>query len=206
MERKGPALIEALDQSRSFGFLGPGPVERHVEHALALGSVAGEPHDLALDLGAGGGVPGLVLIEQWPESRWVLLDASERRTAFLAEAVRRLGAEGRVRVVRERAERCGRDPGHREAYELVVARSFGPPAGTAECAAALVRVGGRVVVSEPPESSAEDRWPSQPLRKLGLERRIVRVEQFSFALLDKIGHCPDEVPRREGLVGKRPLF
>src|SRR3546814_9312392 len=79
-----------------------------------------------------------------------------KRCAFLREAVEALGADERVEVVEGRAEEIGRGE-MRRVVDAVIARSFGPPAATAECAAPLLRAGGLLVVSEPPE--ALDRWP-----------------------------------------------
>jgi hypothetical protein len=108
----------------------------------------------ALDLGSGGGLPGLVLVSAWPTTDWCLLDANQRRTEFLQEAVDELGLAGRVTVRRGRAEDLAHDPSLRGTFDLVVARSFGKPAVTAECAAGFLAVGGSLVVSEPPASSA----------------------------------------------------
>ena len=120
-----------------------------------------------LDLGAGGGVPGLVIAAAWPEVHWTLLDVQQRRVRFLAETVEGLGLGRRVEVVGERAELFGRRESSRAHFAVVVARGFGSPSATAEMAAPLVRVGGAVLVSEPPGAAGE-RWPSGPLRKLGL--------------------------------------
>jgi 16S rRNA (guanine527-N7)-methyltransferase len=148
-------VIPALHRSRQLGFLGPGPVEAHIDHAEALAQAAARQFDptgggLVLDLGTGGGVPGLVLAGLWPDCRFVLLDANRRRTSFLAEVVRDLDWSDRVGVVCERAEVAGRDAGLRAAADLVVARSFAPPAVTAECAAPFLNVGGVLVVADPP--------------------------------------------------------
>jgi 16S rRNA (guanine527-N7)-methyltransferase len=115
-----------------------------------------------------------------------------------------------VQVLQMRAEEVGRDPELRGSQNLVVARSFGPPAVVAECAAPLLRLGGLLVVSEPP-SGAEDegqvsRWPAGPLRELGLEQRGVWEEEFRFQALTLIEACPGRYPRRPGLPAKRPLF
>ena len=79
----------ALLAAREFGFLGPGPIERHLLHAqgfvdLAKSQVQNTEQPRVLDLGSGGGLPGLVLADQWPEATLVLLDANQRRTDFLA--------------------------------------------------------------------------------------------------------------------------
>jgi 16S rRNA (guanine527-N7)-methyltransferase len=160
----------------------------------------------ALDLGSGGGLPGLVLAVADPSMRWTLLDARERSVAFLSEAVAELGLGHRVRVVLGRAEEVGRDPEHRGRYGLVVARGFGPPAVTAECAAALLEVGGHLVVSEPPGSRGE-RWPEEPLAALGMcWKSIVRRSAGSVAVLEQVGPAPTRFPRRTGVPAKRPLF
>jgi 16S rRNA (guanine527-N7)-methyltransferase len=127
------------------------------------------PHQV-LDLGSGGGLPGLVLARHWPDSRVVLLDASEQRTAFLAEAVDRLAWRERVRVLRGRAELLAHEDEWRNAFDLVVARSFGPPAVVAECAAGFLAVGGVLIVSEPPATpESAGRWDhADELATLGL--------------------------------------
>ena len=151
-------LTDLLEEARQRGFLGPGPVEPHLDHARAFAVAAGAPPARAADLGAGGGLPGLVLAaEFWPDAKWVFVDAQQKRTEFLREAVEDLGLDDRVHVLTERAELVGQDLDHRGTYDLVVSRSFGPPAVTIECAAPLLRVGGAFVVSEPPLAGGRDR-------------------------------------------------
>ena len=82
----------------------------------------------------------------------MLLEANERRSAFLKRAVDRLALSDRVSVLQERAEICGRDPEWRASFDGAIARSFGRPAVLAECTAPLLKVGAWVVVSEPPSS------------------------------------------------------
>lgn len=200
-------LETVLEEARALGFLGPGPVAGHIEHATGFLRAVGEPPpDRVVDLGSGGGLPGLVLARAWPGTLVVLLDSNQRRTAFLARAVRSLGLDGRVVVEHRRAEEAGRDPEWRGRADLVVARSFGPPAVTAECAAPLLAVGGRLVVSEPPDGFTH-RWPEGALSGLGL-CPIGRLEQaFSrFQVLRQESPCPEAYPRRVGVPAKRPLF
>ena len=151
-------------------------------------------------------MPGLVLAVVFPATRWLLVDAAQRRTAFLREAVDSLGLAGTVDVLTMRAEELGRLPDHRGRYQLAVARGFGQPAVTAECAAPLVEVGGRVVVSEPPEERPE-RWPVEGLAHLGLApASVVRAAGASFQVLVQDVPCPERYPRRVGVPEKRPLF
>jgi 16S rRNA (guanine527-N7)-methyltransferase len=108
--------------------------------------------------------------------------------------------------VHGRAEVLGRDGAHRGRYRLVTARGFGPPAATTECAAPLLEVGGRLIVSEPPGTAGE-RWPAGPLAQLGLTlARVVATRAAGFAVLEQVAPCPAEYPRRAGIPVKRPLF
>jgi 16S rRNA (guanine527-N7)-methyltransferase len=146
----------------------------------------------------------LVLAAHWPESSWLLIEAGQQRAAFLRRTVVALGWETRVVVAATRVEEVGRGP-ERAAMELVTARSFGPPAVTAECGAPLLQPGGRLIVSEPPEGSAP-RWPAGPLEALGLmPRRLVHGEA-SYMVLVQVTRSPDRFPRRTGVPAKRPLF
>ena len=209
------ALVAVLEESQSQGFLGPGPVETHLDHArgFAASAAVGAPHRL-LDLGSGGGVPGLVLATlDWPSAEVVLLDAGERRCVFLAWAVDELGLAPRVAVRRARAEEAGREATLRGEFDLVVARSFASPAVTAECAAPFLRVGGKLVVSEPPEDDDADastprvaRWPEEGLAEVGLRPLARWTSPFVYQALEQVVPCADRYPRRTGIPAKRPLF
>jgi 16S rRNA (guanine527-N7)-methyltransferase len=132
----------------------------------------------------------------------VLLDANARRGAFLEQVVAHLRLADRVTVVVERAERAARDAAWRGTFDLVVARSFGPPAVTAECASGFLRVGGQLVVSEPP-TDAGDRWPEGSLGELGL---VDRARRGSVRVLEQASRVSERFPRRVGIPAKRPLW
>lgn len=208
------AVVAVLEESQSQGFLGPGPIETHLDHArgFAASPSVGKPRRL-LDLGSGGGVPGLVLATlAWPAAEVVLLDAGGRRCAFLAWAVDELVLAPRVTVRRARAEEAGRDGALRGKFDLVVARSFASPAVTAECAAPFLQVGGRLVVSEPPEADdagsepRAGRWPADALAEVGLRPLARWTSPFVYQSLEQVVPCPDRYPRRTGVPTKRPLF
>jgi 16S rRNA (guanine527-N7)-methyltransferase len=208
-----PAAVKAqLQRSAELDFLGTMPIDDQIHHALGFvwtveDELGNSPRSV-VDLGTGGGLPGLVLIACWPDASFVLLDANQRRTDFLAEEIEQSGQGDRVSVVRARAEEAGRADELRERAELVVARSFGAPATTAECASPLVAVGGRVVVSEPPAEGIADRWDPEGLAQLGLERSGSHRyrDRFGYQVLLKVGLCEDRYPRRVGVPAKRPLF
>ncbi len=206
-------LVAVLERSQELGFLGPGPVTDHIERALhavdvILPLAPDEPGRAVhiMDLGSGGGLPGLPLCLALPASwHWILLDGSVTRTRFLAEAVEELDLAGRVTVVTARAEEAGRRADLRGSLDLVVARSFGAPAVTAECSAGFLRPAGHLVVAEPPGGDPT-RWPVEGLAPLGLEPVVLHQGPTTFQVIAARTPCPDRYPRRVGVPAKRPLF
>jgi 16S rRNA (guanine527-N7)-methyltransferase len=205
-------LLEVLERSRGLGFLGPGSVRVHVDHAAGFAAGVAAPGRF-LDLGSGGGVPGLVLAQRWPGSRVVLLDSRQRRCDFLTDAVRTLGMADRVAVECGRAEEGARRADLRGRFDLVTARAFGPPAVTAECGAPFLHVGATLVVSEPPQddcglgaTAGAERWPPDGLARLGLAVGRSWVERYRYQALELVEPCPSRYPRKPGIPAKRPLF
>jgi 16S rRNA (guanine527-N7)-methyltransferase len=204
------SLLAVLERARTLGFLGPGPVAAHLEHAAGFVASAeatlGRQPLTALDLGSGGGIPGLILAERWPGAAITLVESSRKRSEHLETAVMALGWSRQLTVLRERAEVVARDAAYREQLEVVTARGFAEPAATAEIAAGLVKVGGVLVVSEPPDERAE-RWPPAGLEALGFGvAQFVEQPVGHFVVLVKISTTANDVPRGVGRPAKRPRW
>ena len=199
-------LREVLTESRRLGFLGPGPIDDHIVHATGFLPLVGTATEV-LDLGSGGGLPGLVLLTELEEASLVLLDASTRRCDFLRWAVERLGCADRATVRCGRAEQLAHDPDLRGRFPVVVARSFGAPAVTAECAVGFLSgPGSRLLVSEPPDA-VEGRWPAEGLDTLGLRPGArEQVGRTTVQVVELVSMPPSTVPRRVGVPAKRPRF
>lgn len=204
-------LAALLERARELGFLGPGDPAVHRAHAAAFVAAwdaerARAPASVC-DLGAGGGVPGLVLALHWADARIVLLEAAQRRCAFLEEAVVALGLTATTSVAEGRAESLARTLDLEGAFELVTARSFGPPAVAAECAARLLAPGGVLLVAEPPDGAeTATRWPEDGLAALGLGPARPTATIRRLVVIERVRACPDRYPRRVGVPSKRPLF
>jgi 16S rRNA (guanine527-N7)-methyltransferase len=164
-----------------------------------------------LDLGSGGGVPGLVLARCWATADATLLDSSHRKCGFLEHAVVELELDDRVNVRCGRAETLGRAPDLRGRIDLVVARGFGSPAVTAECAVGFLRSGGRLAVTEPPpgssRSQARQRWPAETLDELGFgPARVIRSGSMGVAIMTAQREPDERWPRANGRPTKSPLW
>ena len=172
----------------------------HLDDALAAAElVRGGP---VVDVGSGGGSPGIPLAAARPELRVDLLEAQRRKCAFLASAAE---AFSNVRVVCARAEEHGRGEG-REAYGTAVAQALAPPPVALEWCLPLVRVGGRVIllVGEVDRDRAAavaeavgGGAPETIALPGGTRRRLL--------LVAKVRPTPERFPRRPGAARKRPL-
>ena len=195
-------LDEVLADAVRLGFLSPDPAIPHRTHAEGFLRWLDGPGTV-VDLGTGGGVPGLVIAWTMPDRPVVCMEARARRAAFLRAATARLGLE-QVTVVARRAETATELHG---AAAAVTARGFGPPSAVAECAVPFLVPGGRIVVSDPPGGGDADcRWPEDGLRFLGLAVDELAVGPPAFAVLRRVGSPELPLPRGPGMAHRSPLF
>jgi 16S rRNA (guanine527-N7)-methyltransferase len=147
-------LIEALAASQRLGILGAAPVADVIDHSEAFVGALGEVTGTIVDLGSGGGVPGLVIAWRRADLHLVLVDRRATRTDHLHRLVARLDLGGRVTVLTAEARALPRllpRP-----VDAVVSRGFGTPAEVVGATLPILAVGGLLVVSEPP--AGPDRW------------------------------------------------
>lgn len=172
----------------------------HVEDALAAAGLVTEGP--VVDVGSGGGSPGLPLAAAHPELEFSLLEATERKCAFL-----RVHAAGfpNVRVINGRAEDVGRGEG-RDAFATAVARALAHPPVAVEWCLPLVRPGGTLILYT--SLSVEDavaRAAQALAGELVEVRPVAGAEQKALAVVRKVDATPERFPRRPGVARKRPL-
>lgn len=174
-------------------------------------------HDIAdgervADIGSGGGFPGLVLAAARPRAICTLVESVGKRAAFLELAARDLGLHN-VSVLALRAEQAGRDPAHRETYDLVVSRAVAPLPVLFEYCLPLARVGGHAIFHKGPGVMEELAESDRALETLA--GRIATTRSLSLPLgmgervlvvVDKLAPTPARYPRRAGVPSKRPLL
>ena len=163
-----------------------------------------------VDLGSGGGVPGLVLALARPEQRWVLVDSVRKKADAMRDFAAALGVDN-VEVVAERAEVLGRHPDHREGHDVVAARACAALPVLAEYALPLLAVGGTLVAWKGPLTDDEVRSGRLAASACGGGPPSVHPSGFSalgdhrFVLVAKEEPTPDRYPRRPGEPTRRPL-
>lgn len=183
------------------------PAGELIEDCLVLVPHVGSAATL-VDVGSGGGLPGLPLKILIPALEVTLVEADGRKAAFLTQACARLGLDG-VRVVDRRAEDAGRDPALRESFDVAVARALAPMPVLTELCLPFVRVGGRLLAQKTRDEDV--RAADRAISLLGGGR--LRVETAPSAVrrsgvivvVEKMSPTPEAYPRRAGVPSRRPL-
>jgi 16S rRNA (guanine527-N7)-methyltransferase len=171
----------------------------HVEDALvALPLLCEGP---VVDVGAGGGSPGIPLAASRPDLQFDLLETSRRKCAFLE---RWAAAFPNVAVVCLRAEEHARGRG-RDAYAVALARALAPQPVAVEWCLPLVRPGGSLVLF----ASAPVGGLAGVAATLGAELAesvpVPGSNTRSLIVFRKVAPTPARYPRRPGIARKRPL-
>jgi 16S rRNA (guanine527-N7)-methyltransferase len=185
---------------------------KHLQDSLSLLEIFDlEDGQRVLDIGAGGGFPGLPLAIMAPEAELVLMDSTEKKMKAVANMASDLGVKN-LETVTGRFEELGHDDKYREAYGMVVARAVAPLPTLLEFAASFVCVHGFFVAYKSADYHEELKDSINAQKELGLEFE----GPIDYELHDDMGkRCllifrkteplDDQYPRRDGVPKKKPL-
>lgn len=176
----------------------------HVTEARRLGESLGGVHGRWMDLGTGGGIPGLVLAQLHPQAEWVLVDARRKKASEVQRFADELGVE--CRVVAGRAEDLAWQPGWRETFEGVVSRALASLRVTIELARGFLMDGGRLVAVKGRRAPEEVDAARAALERAAMEvESVERVsDETRVVVMRAVGRTPGGIPRRSGVPQRRP--
>ena len=164
-----------------------------------------------VDVGAGGGFPGLPLKLAFPGIHLVLLDSAGKKAAFLEHLVSLLELDG-VEVLTGRAEDLAHRPEARESFDLALARGLARLPVLLEYSLPFCRIGGKTVVHKHGGLDKELKSAARALETLGgrLGTEVpVQVTGLTdnrvLVVVEKVAATPERYPRRTGVPAKRPL-
>jgi 16S rRNA (guanine527-N7)-methyltransferase len=182
---------------------------RHVVDSLTAASVMRDV-DGFVDLGSGGGFPGIPLAAALPVERVALVDSVGKKAAFLAAALDVAGLSSRAGVAAARAEELASEPRHRERWPVVTARAVGSLAELVELAFPLLAIGGRLVAWKRGDIAAEVLGARRAVGALGggsIEEAAVRVTGLAghrLVVVTKHGRTSDAFPRDPAARHRQP--
>ena len=187
-----------------------GVVTRHLFDSLAplfLGEMDETPMSV-IDVGTGGGLPGIPLAIAAPQHHYTLLDSTEKKCAFLRSFLAQVDLP--VEVTWGRAEELGQGE-YREKFDLAVSRAVASLPSLCELVLPMLKVGGRFIAYKGEKGREELEAARMAIGILGC-----RVEKVSDAptgdgssacliIIEKEKHTPKTYPRKWGQIKMKPL-
>lgn len=207
-------LSQFLEARDRLGLMAPVSAEELVgkhmmDCIIGLRALAPKSGARVVDVGAGGGFPGVIVAIMREDLPVTLLEARRKKARFLEEVAKDFG--GRVRVVCQRAEDAGRSE-LRAGFDYAVVRALGKTAAVLEICLPLVKMGGALALWKGPRPSEDLLEAGKALELLG--GRVSRVEEYvlpgdygprTLVVVGKVSPTDTKYPRKAGIPEKRPL-
>jgi 16S rRNA (guanine527-N7)-methyltransferase len=217
LDQLGAALREANQRMNLTRITDPDEIEtRHFLDSLTaalplLDRLQSDQVVRLVDIGSGGGMPGLPLKIAFPRLLVTLIEATHKKADFLRDVTEQLHLND-VQVIAERAETAAQDPAHRDTYDWATARALGTLPVVIELAAPFLAPGGLLVAQRGGnlEQQLADAAPAFKALKLWSRVPIpLHVEGLDshrgLIVGEKYAPTPSSYPRRPGMARKRPL-
>ena len=215
-DQLGAALLEGNRTVNLTRIVDPAEIEtRHFLDSLTaalplLDQLKAGAELTLVDVGSGGGMPGLPLKIAFPSVRVTLIESVHKKARFLRSTVEQLGLVN-VQVVAQRAELAARMPEHRDQYAWATARALGKLPVVIELCAPFLEPGG-LLVAQRSGNLDEDVLDAAPAFKAlrlwsrtPIELAVDGLPGRGLVIGEKYAPTPEAYPRRPGLPRKRPI-
>jgi 16S rRNA (guanine527-N7)-methyltransferase len=187
-------------------------IQKHyVDSLLCIDSKEFVQSNRIIDVGTGGGFPGIPLAILFPQKQFVLLDSLQKRLKIVNEVAKELGITN-IQVVHGRAEDLGREAMYREQFDLCVSRAVANLSTLSELCLPFVKVGGTFVAYKGGDCNAEVANAQKAIKLLGgiLDRaEMPKPKEYptehTMIYIRKIAHTAPYYPRKAGTPGKTPI-
>lgn len=164
-----------------------------------------------IDIGTGGGFPGIPMKIVKEDSSMVLLDSLNKRINFLNEVIGELGLEN-IKTIHGRAEDFAQTVEYRQKFDLAVSRAVANLTVLLEFCLPYVKVGGYFVALKGPAIEEEIKNATVALKILGgTIEEVIEVDiegsdlKHNLLVVKKIKDTPKKYPRKAGMVTKDPI-
>ena len=194
-------------------------VEKHFLDSLSImDSYEIEDAEKIIDIGTGGGFPGIPLAIVFPEKKFTLVDSLDKRMKIVQQMADEIGLKN-VTTVHGRAEDLGQSKQYREKFELCVSRAVANLSTLSEYCLPFVKVEGSFIAFKGPDAEEEAMGAENAIMELGgaladIEEAGLFMDDGTDLLAD-VGHMlvhidkesktPKKYPRKAGTPSKNPL-
>ena len=185
--------------------------KHYVDSLLCASSAEFRNANSVIDVGTGGGFPGIPLAIAFPEKEFVLIDSLNKRIRIINELCENYGIDN-VTALHGRAEELGRNSNFRESFDICVSRAVANMSTLYEYCLPFVKIGGTFIAYKGPECSEELNNASNAIRMLGGE--VMRIENPQFdelpfehtlIYINKAESTRSKYPRKAGTPSKEPI-
>jgi 16S rRNA (guanine527-N7)-methyltransferase len=209
-----------MEANRSVNLIGPADsssiIKRHILDSLAPlsglpGIVSDDKNNRILDIGSGGGLPGIPLAIMLKSSEMVLMEKSQKKSAFLSAIKNNLSLDNTA-VLTGRAEELAHEVNLREKFSLVTARAVTKFNILLELSIPFCNINGKIIFYKSKKIFNEIEAAGKAVNILGgrigelIEVDIPGLEEFRvLQVIDKERNTPKKFPRRFSQIKKKPL-
>ena len=162
-----------------------------------------------IDIGTGGGLPGVPLAIAYPEKEFILMDAVGKKLKVVEAVAAEIGLNN-LRTVHARAEDLARQKDFRESFDLAVSRAVANMTTLSEYCLPFVKIGGNFTAFKTENAAEEIAAAANAVVKLGgvlhdFEGDGIEGSGHGFVRIEKVSKTPKTYPRKAGLPSKEPL-
>lgn len=164
-----------------------------------------------IDIGTGGGFPGIPLKIYNPKLKLTLLDSLQKRIRFLDTVIREMNLN-EIKAIHGRAEELGRNNDFREKYDLATSRAVARLNTLVEYTLPFIKVGGHFIAMKGPDCEEEINEAKGAINTLGCRIKDVKEVKVygsefknTIIVIEKMRNTPKKYPRGGGAPRKKPL-
>ena len=186
-------------------------VKHFIDSVICSGFEEFRQAETVVDVGTGGGFPGVPLAILSPEKKYTLIDSLQKRLKIIDMLCAEAGIQN-VTTLHGRAEDLAADPKYRQQFDLCVSRAVANTAVLAEYCLPFIKVGGWLLAYKGPDAETEAKEAEKAIRILGGDLTAIRSCDLAeygldhnILIIQKIKDTPRKYPRKAGTPSKEPL-
>ncbi|WP_303871443.1 16S rRNA (guanine(527)-N(7))-methyltransferase RsmG [Acetobacterium wieringae] len=183
-------------------------IKLHLLDSLTLLKLIKNPQTKILDVGTGGGFPGIPLAIMLEEADVTLMDSTKKKLSVVQSIASELGISN-IKTLHGRAEELGQDHQHREKYDVVTSRAVANLTLLSEYCLPLTKVGGQFLSMKGRDYQEELNAAQIPIDVLGgkiaaIEKGLLLQSEYVHVIINvkKIKPTPNNFPRIHGKIKK----